>query len=163
LLSALLIPSANDAAETLAKFHAGTRGKFVMQMNERAKMLGLNNTSFANPSGLDDKDQWSSARDMAWLAAYALKFPEIRTRMSTVTMTITSREGHTYALENTNELLGEDPDVLAGKTGTTNAAKQCLLSIITHNGREYLVVLLRSRERYGDMRAVLRVLRSLLV
>ncbi|MSR86597.1 D-alanyl-D-alanine carboxypeptidase [Candidatus Peribacteria bacterium] len=161
LLSALLIPSANDAAETLARYHSGSREAFVKEMNERAAMLGLRNSSFANPSGLDDTVQWSTPRDIAWLASYALRNPELRSRMSTAHATIKSAEGDIFTLEHTHALLGKDSMVIAGKTGTTIAAKQCLFSLVTEHGREYVVVLLGSRERYADMRAVLRILVTL--
>lgn len=163
LLSALLIASANDAAEALARFHSGSTAAFVAAMNARAKPLGLENTSFANPSGLDDVSQWSTPRDIAWLAAYALRNPVIRSRMSTAQSSIRSTEGRAIALEHTHALLGKDGNVIAGKTGTTVAARQCLLSLVNEGGREYLVVLLGSNERYGDLRTVLRVLRSLLI
>lgn len=159
LLSALLIPSGNDAAEALARFHSGSNAAFVELMNDRATMLGLENTSFANPSGLDSSQQWSTPRDMAWLAAFALRKPEIRSRMSTQHVTIRSTEGQTIALDHTHALLGNG--VTAGKTGTTPAARQCLLSVVTENGREYVVVLLGSQERYVDMRTVLRILSAL--
>jgi D-alanyl-D-alanine carboxypeptidase (penicillin-binding protein 5/6) len=160
LLSALLIPSANDAAETLAIHHSGSADVFVQLMNERAASLGLQNTSFANPSGLDDVRQWSTPRDISRLAAYALRNPEIRQRLSTAHSTITSINGRRIVLENTHKLLRQGM-VLAGKTGTTNAARQCLFSLVEEHGREYVVVLLGSRERYGDMRAVLRILQNL--
>lgn len=161
LLSALLIASANDAAEALARFHSSSSTAFVAAMNARAKPLGLENTSFANPSGLDDASQWSTPRDIAWLAVYALRNPAIRSRMSTAQASIRSTEGRTIVLEHTHALLGKGGTVIAGKTGTTVAARQCLLSLVNEGGREYLVVLLGSNERYGDLRTVLRVLRSL--
>lgn len=162
LLSALLIPSANDAAETLARFHSGSRTAFVDEMNARAAMLGLDDTLFADPSGLDDASR-STPRDMGRLASFALRNPEIRSRMSTARATIRSAEGQSLTLEHTHALLGKDDAVIAGKTGTTNAARQCLVSLVVEHGREYVVVLLGSRERYVDMRAVLRVLSSLFV
>lgn len=160
LLSATLIASANDAAEALAQYDSGSSGAFVERMNERARSLGLRNTSFANPAGLDDDQQWSTPRDIAWLTAFALQHPEIRKRMSLPTAAIRSREGETLHLQNTHALLRHHSSVIAGKTGTTNAARQCLISVVQENGREYIVVLLGSRERYLDMRAVLRVLSS---
>lgn len=160
LLSALLIPSANDAAEALAVYHSGSTEAFVEVMNERVKSLGLQNTSFANPSGLDDSDQFSTPRDIALLSAYALRNQEIRSRMSTSEETIISLEGKQIVLENTHLLLRQGK-VLAGKTGTTIAAKQCLFSLVSEHGREYLVVLLGSHERYVDMRAVLSILGSI--
>ncbi len=160
LLSALLIASANDAADTLAVFHSGSEEAFVTVMNERAAMLGLKNTEFANASGLDSPDEGSTPRDMAWLAAYALRNPEIRARMATAESSIRSVEGKTLSLAHTHVLLHQDGPIIAGKTGTTAAARQCLLSLVTEHGREYLVVLLGSNERYTDMRTVLRILGS---
>lgn len=162
LLSALLIASANDAAETLARFHSGSSAAFVFAMNERAKSLGLKSTSFSNPSGLDSAAQWSTPRNIAWLALYALRNPELKSRMSTAKASIRSAEGHEIKLEHTHALIGKDGAVVAGKTGTTALARQCLLSLVSANGREYLVVLLGSNERYADLRAILRILRSFL-
>lgn len=161
LLSAMLISSANDAADTLARFHSGSIEAFVVEMNERARALGLADTSFANPSGLDSAAQYSTPRDIAWLASFALRNPEIRSRMSTATASIRSREGGKFTLTHTHALLGKGTEVIAGKTGTTNSARQCLLSLVQEGGKEYLVVLLGSNERYVDMRAVLRVLQTL--
>ena len=157
MLSALLMASANDAAAALAQFHSGSDETFVRLMNERARALGLRDTAFANPTGLDDDRQWSTPRDIAWLASYALRNADIRQRMSKMRLTIRSREGDVIALEHTHELLGRR-DVVAGKTGTTTAARQCLLSVVREKGREYLVVLLGSSERYVDLEIVLRIL-----
>lgn len=160
LLSALLMASANDAADALARFHSGSDTAFVAEMNARAKMLGLENTSFANPSGLDNSLQWSTPRDIAWLAAYALRNPGIRSRMSTARATIRSTEGQSIALEHTHALLGKGGGIIAGKTGTTVAARQCLFTLVKEGGREYIVVLLGSNERYVDLRMIMRVLSS---
>ncbi|NOS68079.1 MAG: D-alanyl-D-alanine carboxypeptidase [Candidatus Peribacteraceae bacterium] len=160
LLSALLIASANDAADALARFHSGSDTAFVAEMNARAQMLGLANTSFANPSGLDDSAQWSTPRDIAWLAAFALRNPDIRSRMSTAHASIKSKAGHSITLEHTHALLAKGGAILAGKTGTTLAARQCLFTLIKEGEREYLVVLLGSNERYVDLRTVMRVLSS---
>jgi D-alanyl-D-alanine carboxypeptidase len=161
LLSALLIPSANDAAVTLARFHSGSEKEFVNAMNARAAQLGLKNTQFSNASGLDAAEQWSTPRDIAWLASYALRKMELRKRMSTAHMTIKSQEGQAIGLEHTNVLLREGGAVIAGKTGTTAAAGQCLFSLVKEGDREYVVVLLGSSERYVDMRMLLRILGSL--
>lgn len=161
LLSAMLISSANDAAEVLARFHSGSRGDFVAVMNDRARQLGLRDTAFANPSGLDEAGQWSTARDMARLAKYAVRNADIRKRMSTSQASIYSKEGQKFVLIHTHSLLKKGSAVIAGKTGTTAAARQCLFSLVKEKDREYIVVILGSRERYIDMRFVLRVLRTL--
>lgn len=160
LLSALLIPSANDAAETLAVFHSGTADAFVVEMNERAKSLGLKDTQYKNPAGMDDTEQWSTPQDLAWLTAYILKKPEIRERMSQRSAVITSKNGHTTNLTHTHTLLRENSPVVAGKTGTTPMARECLVSVVSQNGREYIVVLLKSLGRYSDMNAILRAFKT---
>lgn len=161
LLSAMLMASANNAAQALAIYHSGSVGAFVRAMNERARTLGLRDTSFANPIGLDDAQQWSTPRDIAWLALFDYRVPAIRERMSMRETVIRDADGHSVSLYHTHELLHQDPAVIAGKTGTTDDARECLLSVVREGSREYLVVLLGSRERYVDMRALLRTLRSL--
>ncbi len=160
LLSAMLIISSNDAAVTLARFHSGTVSDFAKEMNDRAKSLGLVHTSYNNPIGLDAPEQTSTPQELAWLAMYVMRYPEIANRMGTADTKITSINGTVMALNHTNELLHEDSFVTAGKTGTTDAAGQCLLSIVEENGQRYVVVLLHSRDRYADMRHILTALRS---
>lgn len=167
LLSAMLIPSANDASVALAEFHAGTVDAFVVQMNSRAKELGLKHTSFENPVGLDDTLQESTPRDLAWLAMYVLRHDAIRERMATAEASIRSREGTLISLTHTHRMLDASlaadvgatgAIVSAGKTGTTDAAGQCLLSVVEAGGRRYIAVLLGSRDRYNDMQQILDVL-----
>lgn len=161
LLTSLLVDSANDAADVLARFHSGSAAAFADEMNARARELGLARTSFRNPAGFDDPQQLSSARDVAWLATHVLRRSELRRRLSMRAGTIVSREGTAVALLQTHELLQQITPVIAGKTGTTDDAGQCLMSVVRSGGRDYLVVLLGSRERYADMRIVLEVLASL--
>lgn len=158
LLSALLILSANDAAVTLAQYHSGSSGAFVRAMNARAEELGMKNTSYTNPTGFDAVGQSASPQDLAWLTMFAYRYPDIRVRMGTPEATIQSQGGHLISLSHTHQLLHEASPVVAGKTGTTDGAGQCLLSVVQESGRRYLVILLHSVDRYRDMRAVLRVL-----
>lgn len=158
LLSAALISSANDAAQTLAIFHSGSVSAFVQEMNDRARSLGLRQTSFANPIGLDDAHQWSTPRDIAWLASFAMRNPEIRARLGTRGERIASKQGMPLYLTHTHAFIHADTGVIAGKTGTTEGANECLMSLVQEGNRTYLVVLLNSLERYKDMRAILDVL-----
>jgi len=155
LLSALLIASANDAAEVLAIYHSGSVSAFVEEMNARAGALGLKDTQYANPSGLDSSLQWSTPQDLTWLASFVLRKPEIRERMGKRGTRIISRQGSTIPLTHTHALLGTESEVVAGKTGTTMGAKECLLSVVDAGGHEYVVVLLHSLERYKDMLKIL--------
>lgn len=161
LLSALLIQSGNDAAYALALFHSGSEAKFVEEMNSRAKELGLRDTSFANATGLDASDHWSTPEDLTWLAMRVLRQPVLRERMSMRGARITSRAGGSLYLTHTHALMHADTDVVAGKTGTTTAARECLFSVVDKKGREYGVVLLHSLDRYADLRAILAALDTL--
>lgn len=162
LLTAMLVSSSNDAAYALAVHHSGTEEAFAAEMNERALTLGLKDTHFTNSMGFDDAQHWSTAQDIAHLASFALHYPELKSRLSLPQSEVRSREGTTIALEQTHLLLNGSSPVIAGKTGTTVAAGQCLMSVVREKDRDYLVVLLSSRERYQDMRLVLNVLAHLL-
>lgn len=156
LLSALLIMSGNDAAVTLAVHHSGSTTAFAREMNERAEMLGLKETSYQNPAGFDATIQRSSPRDLAWLAMFVMRDPAIAERMSTSFQQITGSRGSVIPLTHTHELLrSDDEEILAGKTGTTPSAGQCLLSIVSMHGKQYVTVLLHSSDRYADMRKML--------
>lgn len=160
LLSALLINSANDAAVTLATFHSGSVTAFVEEMNRRALQLGMTGTSFRNPAGLDHPAHWSTPQDIAWLTVFTLRYPEIAERLGRAGTRIASTEGDFLQLYHTHALLHETSPVVAGKTGTTNDAGQCLMSIVRGADRDYIVVLLGSEQRYGDMRTILSVLQT---
>ena len=156
LLTALLVASANDAAVTLAQYHSDSEESFVKEMNARAVALGLVGTQYANASGLDNPRQWSTPRDIAHLVAFIQKYSAIKDRMGMRSATIRSRGGRTLVLTNTNALLRAQPGLVReGKTGTTNAAGQCLATIVEKNGRSYVVVLFHSLQRYKDMKVIL--------
>ncbi len=156
MLSITLIMSANDAAVALATHHSGSVPDFVDEMNARARSLGLKDTLYENPTGLDAPKQVSSPRDIAWLAMYVLRHPDIAQRMGTKAAVITSRAGTQISLSHTHDLLHSSSDVIAGKTGTTDEAGQCLFSVVIHKNRRYGIVLLHSADRYADMRKALK-------
>ncbi|MDO8649613.1 MAG: serine hydrolase [Candidatus Peregrinibacteria bacterium] len=158
LLSALLISSANDAAEMLARYHSGSEEAFAEEMNTRAAALGLKQTSYENAIGFDNSLQWSTPQDIAWLATFLLRHESIRERMSMRGATIHSRQGETIHLTHTHALIHANTPVVAGKTGTTDSAGECLLSLVEEGGREYLVIILHSLQRYADMRVILEAL-----
>lgn len=163
LLTATLVHSANDAAITLAVYHSGSVPAFVRQMNLRAGMLGLTGTAFTNPVGLDEAGHYSTLRDLKWMAVAALRHPQIAERMSEPVATIHSRgpNPRTIVLHHTHALLGHDDAIVLGKTGTTPEAGQCLVSLVRGGQHRYVVILLGSRDRYADMRWVLREIAKL--
>ncbi len=160
MLKALLIPSANDAAYALANFHSKGIAGFVRAMNERAHALGLANTNFANPAGLDDPAQFSTPRDLAWLTIAALRYPAFREITGTRAAVIYGLDGGIFEVRNTNELLHDHPEVLGVKTGTTSNAGECLIILFTEQEREYLLVLLKSSDRYADALRVLQAVKN---
>lgn len=158
VLSALLITSANDAAVALAIHHSGSVDAFVSKMNNRAQTLGLKDTSYANPTGLDGLLQYSTPKDIAWLTLHVLDNPIITERMKKRGTQIMSKRGNVVNLYHTHTLLHSASQltdatlqVQGGKTGTTNNAKQCLVTVVGSKDNEYIVVLLHSENRYGDL------------
>ena len=150
LLYGLLLVSGNDAALTVAIHLGGSVGGFVTLMNDRAVTLGMTRTHFANPHGLDEPGHVASAADLLMLSRKALENPVFARIVSTSEATVA---GH--YLVNTNELLGSYPGSDGVKTGTTDAAGECLVGSATGKGGRAIVVILASQDRYSDARALL--------
>jgi D-alanyl-D-alanine carboxypeptidase (penicillin-binding protein 5/6) len=156
LMNGLLLVSGNDAAIALAVHVSGSEGRFVRLMNRRARELGLQNTHFENPIGLDEKEHYSSARDLATMARVAMRYREFREMVSTEYASIYTRDRE-IPLASTNELLFSYPPATGIKTGTTPAAGESLVSSASIGDESYVCVLLDSKEeRFG---ASLRTLR----
>ena len=161
LLRIMLIESSNDAAFALAE-ESGIGG-FVHLMNLEAKEIGLENTRFFNPTGLDPeedpsikKPNYSTARDLAKLTKYLLEnHPLILDILNLKEYQLYLENGVLHHnLKNTNELLGEIPGIIGGKTGFTEKAGGCLV-LISKTGKEgnYLInVVLNSTKKFEDMR-----------
>ena len=149
LLYPLLIKSANDSAQIIARNVAGTPEAFVEKMSLKAKALGMNQTRFANPHGLTEPldQQHSTARDVAKLAFVAQKNATIDRIIQTKTHTFKRKNGTTKSLTNTNQLLKTRTDCQGMKTGYTKAAGRCLVSKASHEGKSIIVVCLGS----GDL------------
>ncbi len=133
LLRALLLPSANDAAATLAEGVAGTTEAFVARMNARADRLGLENTSFANPIGLDDPDNFSTARDLTRLALAAREDTFLRRTFALEDATLASG-ARTREVDNRNTLVSSTESVNGIKTGRTQQAGYVLVGSATREG-----------------------------
>ncbi len=154
LIAASLIRSGNDAAMALAEHAPGGKSQFIRWMNEKAASLGLAGTSFTNPMGFDEPGHASTAEDLFQLARYALtKHPELRELARTRVGSITSTQGKPYTFETTNALLGklDFMEVEGLKTGTTDLAGESFIGLTRgENGKEYLVVLLNSPDRFAE-------------
>jgi D-alanyl-D-alanine carboxypeptidase (penicillin-binding protein 5/6) len=154
LLYGLLLPSGNDAAEALAESTAGSTKMFLDQMNAKAKLLGLSDTKFANPSGLDgDGEHFSTAYDLAIIARYAwTNFPLFRQIVGTKFYEIPYSQDHKYLyFENQTNLLSTYPCVKGIKPGYTPDAGLCLVTLAENGGHQVLAVMLGSNDRRGEM------------
>lgn len=146
LLSGLLIQSGNDAAAALADAVAGNKDTFVARMNTEAQKLGMANTVYADPAGLDDTGR-STAFDLSIIARIALRDPVLAGIMQTAEMTITSTDGLIrHDLKNSNRLVGEFKYLGATglKTGYTPDAGHCLVGSAARDGHELIAVVLHT-------------------
>lgn len=154
LLYGLILNSGNDAAVTLAEKVAGSEEKFVEIMNKKARLLGADNTIFADSSGLNKKSEtfYSTAEDVAKMAIYSQKeHKELKKIYNTLELEIPSSRKHGYKyLENQTNLLRTYPGVQGMKTGYTEEAGLCLVTYAENEGKEILVVVLNSTDRKGD-------------
>jgi len=159
LMTAMLVDSANDAAIAIGKHIAGSQEAFAVLMNEKAKELNLADTHFCNPSGLDAVGCYSSAYDLARVAAYSMKYDILWKIMNTPEATVWSIDRkYEHYLKNTDMLLGQIPNCLGGKTGFTyNAGKSLMLSASDpETGRHKIIaVILNDDNRWNDMRNLL--------
>ncbi len=154
LLKAAVIVSANDACAALAEHLCGTIEQFVLRMNERAKELGMQDTTFLDCSGLNDQGV-SSAHDVAVMARELMKHKGIQ-KYTTVWMD--SLRGGESALVNTNKLVRHYKGATGLKTGTTAAAGHCLAATAERDGIAFVAVILgcdTTDERFGGARAML--------
>lgn len=150
LLYGLMLSSGNDAAVALAIYCGGTVEGFVQMMNDKARTLGLSNTHFENPNGLDAPAHYSTARDLAVLSAYAMKNPIFYKTVSAKTVKI----GERY-LRNHNKLLWRVDGADGVKTGYTKAAGRILVSSATRDGRRLIAVTLNASDDWNDHSALL--------
>ncbi|MFA7248319.1 MAG: serine hydrolase [Dehalococcoidia bacterium] len=155
LLYGLMLPSGNDAALAIAEHVSGSTDAFVALMNQRAAELGLVDTHFANPHGLDATSHYSSAFDLAVLTRVAMQRQDFREIVSTRYRVVTGALA-TYDLGTLNPLYSRLPGVDGVKTGYTRTARQTLVGSVTRDGHRVLVVVLRSPDRASDGAALFR-------
>lgn len=153
ILYGLLVHSGNDAALAVAENYPGGYSSFVAAMNNKAKQLHLNNTTFKNPSGVEQYGHLTTSRDLAVLASSALVNPTIASIVEIQRIVVTDVTGSiVHDLETTNELLGQIPGLKGLKTGWTSGAGECLVSYIDRDNKKVIVVVLGSLDRFGDTR-----------
>lgn len=152
LLKGIFIKSANDAALALALYDSPTIDDFVAKMNKKAAEIGLSDTHFVNPVGFDAPAQYSTAQDLATLARIVYREPIVQRITTLKEADASSVNGKfTHHLTTTNDLLNSYLHVLGLKTGTTDAAGQCLITIVENqNGNKILNVMLGSNDRFKE-------------
>jgi D-alanyl-D-alanine carboxypeptidase (penicillin-binding protein 5/6) len=158
LFYALLLYSGNDDALALAIAAAGSRPTFVSLMNDEARRLGLRDSHFASPSGVVDRDNYSSAWDLAALTRVALRNERFRTIVGTKRRSV-AWTPPTFAKVylNKNLLLGSYPGADGVKTGYTSKSGRCLVASATRGGRTLIAVVLHAGDPYADARRLLNL------
>ena len=150
LLYGLMLRSGNDAAAALAIHCGGTIEGFAALMNDKARELGLHDTHFVNPHGLDAPDHYSTARDLAVLTAYAMADPIFARTVGAKTITVGER-----VLTNHNKLLWQLPGCEGVKTGYTRAAGRILVSSASRDGRRLICVTIHAPDDWNDHKVLL--------
>ncbi|WP_233146883.1 D-alanyl-D-alanine carboxypeptidase family protein [Paenibacillus selenitireducens] len=151
MLYGLMLRSGNDAATAIAEHIGGSEEGFVLMMNQKAEMLGLHDSHFMNPHGLDAEGHYSSANDLAKLTAYALKNPIFRDIVKTkVKKAPNPNEKWDYSWLNKNKMLQMYDGADGVKTGYTKKALRCLVSSATRNGQQIVAVTLNDGSDWVD-------------
>lgn len=155
LIKGMLIASGNDAAYELAKHNAGSLTAFSKKMNRVAFYLGLKDSYFTNPAGFDDENTYSTVSDLSIVAKHILKYKFIREIITLKETVIYSYDGKLkHTLKNTNKLLDSFLQAKGLKTGTTEIAKECLITLVNINNNDVLIILLGSDDRYLDTKTI---------
>lgn len=157
LMYGLVLPSGNDAAEVLASNFPAGRDKFVQAMNNKAKTLGLTNTHFTNPTGLEgDGNQYTTAYDLLVITNYAMQFPLFRKVAESINFYIPYSENHKeFYLENETNLLTSYPGVVGVKDGYTPEAGLCLVTYLRYKDHDIIGIILGSDNRRQEMKDLL--------
>ena len=155
LLYALLLESANDAAVAIAIAIAGSIDAFADLMNQKAAELGLRDTHFTNPHGLDHEDHYTTAADLAKIAAYCMENELFRTIVSTqrISIPLNDTEGARLLL-NHNRLLRSYDGTIGLKTGYTKRSGRCLVSAVKRDGMTLICVTLNAPDDWDDHRGL---------
>jgi D-alanyl-D-alanine carboxypeptidase (penicillin-binding protein 5/6) len=151
MLYGLMLRSGNDAATAIAEHVGGSEEGFAYLMNEKAKAIGMLNSNFVNPHGLNAEDHYSTSNDMAILTAYALRNPLFNEIVKTKVKKVPNpHEKWDYTWYNKNKMLSMYKDGDGVKTGYTKKAGRCLVSSATREGRQLAVVTLNDPNDWLD-------------
>nr|WP_235946735.1 D-alanyl-D-alanine carboxypeptidase family protein [Paenibacillus glycinis] len=156
MLYGLMLRSGNDAATAIAEHVGGSEEGFVHLMNDKAEMLGLANSQFMNPSGLDAEGHYASANDLAKLTAYALKNPVFKEIVKTKSKSAPNpNDNWNYLWKNKNKMLTMYEGADGVKTGYTKKSLRCLVSSATRGGQQLVAVTLNDSDDWNDHQRLL--------
>ena len=156
LVYCMLLESGNDAANSVAMYVGGSFDAFADMMNSKAKEIGMQNTSFVTPSGLDDENHYTTAYDMALLTAYALENPDFVNICSQYTYEINYISPQKkVTVSNHNRLLKEYKGCIGVKTGYTKKSGRCLVSAANRDGITLIAVTLNAWDDWNDHKKML--------
>ncbi len=156
LLYGMMLASGNDAANTTAIVIGGSVQKFCDLMNERAAEIGLSNTNFETPSGLDSDEHYTTAYELALIAREALKNKAFAKAASSKSKTLYyGNPPYRRTLKNHNKLLSYYDDIIGVKTGFTKKSGRCLVSAGSRDGKKVIAVTLNDRNDWADHRALI--------
>lgn len=161
LLYGVLVHSGNDAAYVLADNYAAGYDGFVNAMNEKARQIHMSDSHFKNPAGLDDVDQYTTPYDLALAGRALLSNKTLSKMVSTKSITVSDIDfKYFHKLDNVNKLLGEVMGVGGLKTGYTEEAGENLVTFYKKNGHTFLIVILKSRDRFEDTKQMVSWIES---
>ncbi|MBR6917597.1 MAG: D-alanyl-D-alanine carboxypeptidase [Clostridia bacterium] len=155
LLYAMMLRSANDAASSLAVHIAGSDAEFAKLMNAKCESLDMTDTHFANPHGLPDDEHYTSARDFAHLASYAISNPSFEKIVSTKEYVVTLNGTDKRPVRNHNRLLASYDGAIGVKTGFTKSSGRCLVSAARRDGVTLIAVTLDAPDDWRDHKTML--------
>lgn len=156
LVYGMLLASGNDAANTVAIAMDGSLEAFAVRMNSKAAQIGMTNTNFVTPSGLDNENHFSTAYDMALLGSYAIKNPTFAKACASVSAKLCyGNEPYTRYLSNHNRLLRSYEGAMGIKTGFTKKSGRCLVSAACRDGVTLVCATLCAPDDWSDHRALL--------
>ena len=151
LLYGLLVQSGNDVAMNLAENFPGGYSAFISQMNAMASGLSLTETHFVNPTGIDDWQHYTSPHDMTIISQKAISDPVLARIVATKNYDLKDINGeHEKKMENVNQLLGKIEGIKGIKTGWTELAGECLVSLVERGEMQIIGVVLQSQDRFND-------------
>ncbi|WP_101912786.1 D-alanyl-D-alanine carboxypeptidase family protein [Megasphaera vaginalis (ex Bordigoni et al. 2020)] len=155
-LAGMMTYSGCDAAMDIAATVASSQRDFVDKMNDKALAIGAVHTHFTNPSGLPESGHYSTAADLAKIAAYGMKNSDFRTLVSRSSYEMTYSDGDTETLTSLNELLaGQYGGANGVRTGSTDNGGPCLIASATREGKTLVAAVMNSSDRFGDAAALL--------